>query len=263
VLPHDALGADDDPFRSPLRIRGARDEPIESLGDWLCLAPPAGRARQWRQGRSARELAAAWLRPLRPALPEELALLLVSRPETSGFAAGLALPEAKLRLDRHAGATRNADLLLFGTAKAGRTLITVEAKADEPFGPYVSGALAEVEDKPGSNLPARIDVLASLLFGNDFDAGHLRYQLLHGLGATVLEALARNAHQAVFAIHEFRTSETLLAKHEANHQDLREFMSHFGAEYMKPGILQAITISGAPHLPVFVGITRTDTTATT
>jgi hypothetical protein len=131
---------DPDAFLPPLRMQGVRGAPIESIGDWLCLAPPAGRAKQWRAGRSARELATSWLRPYRPAVPEELALLLVSRPETTGFAAGLARPEAQLRLDELAGATRNADLLLLGTASGGRTLITIEAKADEPFGPTVAGA---------------------------------------------------------------------------------------------------------------------------
>src|SRR3954452_9031587 len=34
-----------DAFLPPLRVRGVRGAPIESLGDWLCLAPPAGRAK--------------------------------------------------------------------------------------------------------------------------------------------------------------------------------------------------------------------------
>jgi hypothetical protein len=166
----------EDLFRPPLRIRGIRDELICSIGDWLCLAPPAGRGRQWQSGHSARELAVPWLRSGHPALPEELAFLLVSRAPTTGFAAGLVVPEQKLRLDAHAGATRNADLLLLGTATRGRTLITVEAKADESFGRLVSDELRAAEKKPKSKLPDRIAALSELIFGPTFDPTPLRYQ---------------------------------------------------------------------------------------
>ena len=148
---------------------------------------------------------------------------------------------------------------MFGTANGGRTLVALEAKADEDFGPYAHDALVEVDAKPASNLPARIDALTKLIFG-DVDGSDLRYQLLHGLAATVLQAQAREADQAVFAIHEFRTFQTDDAKHEANHQDLRDFMHHFGAESLVPGILQRVGIHGAPGLPIFVGITLSDTT---
>jgi hypothetical protein len=225
------------------------------------LAPPAGRAKHWRVGRSARELATSWLRPHRPAIPEELAVLLVSRPETTGFAAGLARPEAKLRLDDHAGATRNADLLLLGTANGGRTLITIEAKADEPFGPTVADALASVAEKPTSNLPARISSLVELVFGAGFDATTLRYQLLHGLAATVLEAQLRGAEQAVFAVHEFSTPETTATKQAQNHHDLAAFLGALGADSPSPGELQRVPTADAPDLPVFIGLVRTDTTA--
>jgi uncharacterized protein DUF6946 len=248
------------PFAPPLRLLGARDAPITSLGDWLALAPPAGRASQWRAGRSARELASAWLRLGRPALPEELAALLVSRPETTLFACGQARPEATIALDEHKGATRNADLLLLGEAAGGRTLVTVEAKADEEFGQYVSDALKAVEGKDASNLPKRIAALSTLLFGEGADPSHLRYQLIHGLAATVLEAQRLEAAQAVFAIHEFRTELTNDKKRERNHQDLRYFMADFGAEYIQAGRLERVAIRGAPDLPVFVGYVTTDTT---
>lgn len=239
---------------------GARGAPIDSIGDWLCLAPPVKRAAHWRKGRSARELATAWLRPGRPALPEELAVLLVSNPLTTFFASGLARPEAELVLDEHEGNTRNADLLLHGTAAGGNVLITIEAKADESYGPYVHEALAGVAGKSASKLPDRIRALSELLFGPEGEPGDpLRYQLLHGLGATVLEALRTQADVAVFVIHVFRTPETSDAKHELNAADLRSFMARFAAEDIVPDRLRRVTVAGAPKLPVFVGLVTTDT----
>lgn len=253
-------GPRDAPFDPPLRVVGARNAPICSIGDWLCLAPPAGRAKQWRSGRSARELAAAWLRPGRPALPEEVAVLLVSQPATTGFAAGLAVAEARLRLDEHAGATRNADLLLLGTAKGGRTLITIEAKADEPFGRYVSEELASVSGKDKTNLPDRIARLTKLIFGTRADLGDIRYQLLHGLAATVLEAQAQGADQAVFVIHEFRSAATDPVKRHTNHQDLADFVRPLGVTSLRTGSLVHIPVDAASTLRVLLGVTVTDTT---
>ena len=100
------------------------------------------------------------------------------------------------------------------------------------------------------------------MFGAEVDATSLRYQLLHGLGATVLEATLRDAEQAVFAIHEFRTPETTEAKHAQNHRDLTVFLAALGADQPSPGELQRITIAGAPDLPIFIGLVQTDTTAT-
>src|SRR4051794_25681438 len=138
------MSADDraaaDPFEPPLRIRGARGAPIESLGDWLSLAPPAGRGKQWRAGRSARELACAWLRPGRPAMPEELAMLLVSHKATTHFAAGLAVPEARIALDDRRGNTRNADLLLHGIAAGGQTVVAGEGETGQPVRPPLGDA---------------------------------------------------------------------------------------------------------------------------
>ena len=37
------------------------DQPIHSVEEWLSVAPPAGGERQWREGRSAMELACRWM----------------------------------------------------------------------------------------------------------------------------------------------------------------------------------------------------------
>ena len=77
----------------------------------------------------------------------------------------------------------------------------------------------------------------------------------------MLEAKLRDAEQAVFAIHEFRTPETTDVKHTQNHHDLAAFLAGLEADPPSPGELQRITLPGAPDLPVFVGLVETDTTA--
>ena len=252
----------DDPtdFDPPLRIRAGSGAPIASVDDWRHLAAPAGGDKGWKVGRSAYELANAWVGGDAPAIPDGLVALLESAPRTASFAPGLARPEAKIQLDDFRGNTRNADLLLHGTSHGVRTLVTVEAKADEPFGRTIGDEVQGVADKPASNLPKRISALSALLFGEGVDAGSVRYQLVHGLAATVLQAQRRDADQAIFVIHQFRTSETVDAKIETNHDDLRSFLTHLGVDDVAPGQLQGVEIPGAPGLPVFVGLITTDTT---
>lgn len=49
---------------------------IRTVDDWFQYAPPMGRQIQWRDGRSAKELAKAWCSGLEPTVPTELVQLL-------------------------------------------------------------------------------------------------------------------------------------------------------------------------------------------
>jgi hypothetical protein len=55
------------------------------------------------------------------------------------------------------GNAKNAVAWVGRPCKGGRTLLTIEAKADEPFGTQTVGAyLASASAKPSSNAPERI-----------------------------------------------------------------------------------------------------------
>jgi hypothetical protein len=198
----------DDPFV----IQSGRE--IRSLDDWLTHAGPKKGADQWEHGRSAMESARAWLRTGRPAVPEELSALLEGREETAGFRPLYAIPELVTRLDEFRGEHRNHDLVVVGVARGGRTLLGIEAKADEAFGPPVGAYLRSTTTKVGSNLPERIRRLVRALFGSealDRDGiagsfGSLGYQLLTALAGTLIEARRRFAEQAVLLVHEFRST---------------------------------------------------------
>jgi len=57
---------------SPLLIQSSDGKPIRSIDDWFNLAPPKKGRKQWKDGRSAKELAKAWFRTGRAKVPEEL-----------------------------------------------------------------------------------------------------------------------------------------------------------------------------------------------
>jgi hypothetical protein len=106
-----------------------------------------------------------------------------------------------------------------------RTLIGVEAKADETFGQtldeYATGA------SPGA--AERLELVTRAVAGRtpveDPALGALRYQLFSGIAGTLAAARERDARAAVFAIHAFRTPLTDDAKLAANDADLARFLT--------------------------------------
>jgi hypothetical protein len=114
---------------------------ITSPEEWRSHAPPKAGAAQWRDGRSAKELAKAWALG---AMPRDLFALLGSHQATKDFSAERALAEHRTALDRFSGEARNHDLILVGTTGEARMLIAIEAKADEPFGKPI-GAYVEAK----------------------------------------------------------------------------------------------------------------------
>jgi hypothetical protein len=185
---------------------------IRTVEDWLIYAGPKEGKAQWTHGRSAMESARAWLDTGQPALPDGIRSVLESRDHTADFQPIYAIPELVTRLDEFRGEHRNHDLVVVGVARGGRTLIGIEAKADEPFGTQAVGTyLKTASKKPRSNAPERIRRLALALFGPGALDGEdvakpyaeLRYQLLTALGGTLIEARRRFAEQAILLVHEF------------------------------------------------------------
>ena len=127
---------------------------INSVDAWFATAPPK-EAYQWKDGRSAKELAKSFCQPSGVGLPAEIKSLLDSSPVLGRVDIVELWPEHKLALDSLRGETRNADLAGIGTSRLGPTAITVEAKADEPFGDTTGQALAKAPQR--SNLPSRIE----------------------------------------------------------------------------------------------------------
>jgi hypothetical protein len=168
------------------RIEGPRGGEIRSLEDWFKHAPPKKREDHWWPGRSAMELARAWLDGDHgPSVPMEIAQLVDGHDSTRGFRPTLAIAELVTPLDEFRGENRNHDLAVEGEGPSGRTLLAVEAKADEAFSShtvesYLKACAAREKQRPAkakealaagrrppgrSNVPARIEHLCAAVFG--------------------------------------------------------------------------------------------------
>lgn len=145
-----------------LLIHNTRGIGIYSVDDWSQHSPPKGGEAQWKDGASAKECAKAWCRAAAPAIPEELSAVLESNEATAGFRAATGIPEFETRLDNR-GRGRVADLIVMGLARGCPTLVSIEAKAGEDFGPLITARLREALEKSG--VPDRLNDLSRAVFG--------------------------------------------------------------------------------------------------
>lgn len=236
-------------------IRNSSGAAIESVGDWFSYAPPKKGRAQWKDYRSAKELAKAWFRP---SMPEELRSLLDSHPDFQSFVIDEIIPEYQIQIDSFGGEPRNADLLIVGHCVDDAGLLTIEAKADEEFGPLV-GEYYNEKVGSRSNVPKRISLLLRSMFGRDRDEqlGLLRYQLLHGAAATLIEAKKRKAKRAAFVVHEFLSAKTDPEKLLRNNKDWAHLLSLLSSSAV-PGCLSGpFKVAGGEfvpsNIPLFIG----------
>lgn len=215
-------------------IRGPAGEAITAVDEWRRFAPPK-KAKHWKPGRSAQELATAWVGSGRgPALPEALLLAVGGTGPLEGAELHLGLAEHVTRLP-YPGEGRNHDLLLLGRSANGPLVVGIEAKADEEFGDLIHKVLSAARKKARSNLPARVNELCEMVFGSTparrKELLGLRYQLLHATAGVLLEAATRGAAQAVLLVHAFRTPATKAKKLALNERDFEAFVAALKASH--------------------------------
>lgn len=205
------------------------DTDMLTLDDWLSMAGPKGREKQWVDGRSAKECARAWLEK-RGEMPPEIARLLE---QLGGGPLRIerAEPEALLAFDGRGG-PRNADMAVWAADDTGPVALTIEAKADEPFDELLAGVLIsalerQLETTESGALARAIDLARSLFPPRQPKQPRLdqiRYQLMTAAAGTLAMAHRHGANRAVLVIHEFRSAETSWAKLNANAEDLDTFV---------------------------------------
>lgn len=195
-------------------------EPIVSLDDWFRLAPPKKGINQWRDGRSAKELARRWL----AGVPSEIERTMASHPDLQRLRLVLGEPERKTYFDEFR-APREHDLLVTCELEARTALLAIEGKADEGFDRRISDRLATA--RPPTNFPERVRRLSLALFGEPEPPflGGLRYQLIQATAASVVEARRRGCALAVFLVHVLQTNATKEAVVAENAADLDAFVS--------------------------------------
>jgi hypothetical protein len=230
---------------------------IRSIDDWFQWAPPKMGERQWKDGRSAKELARYWLRNGAASPPEDLRRLL-----EQAFNAEITFLDAKaecvIDLDDFPGEDRNCDLVVVGSVGMRRMVINVEAKADEPFGTKTVGTYYDQKLNTGSNVPKRIEQLSNALFGRQPDEmiRKLRYQLLHASAATLIEAATNKTKLGLFWVHEFNSASLSSAKLKKNRTDWENFVRVFpelaSARLDKNKILGPVSVLGGGRVPCSV-----------
>ena len=208
-------------------------KPIRCLETWQALAGPKKPEQQWKDGRSAKESARAWLRCSPARVPAEIEQALSTHCDFGRIHNGWsAEPEARVPFDAFRGEPPNLDVLLTAEDEKGPLVIAVEAKADEPFGNTVEKTLCQASkrraERPASRGVDRIENLAAAILGVPGDrlpeVGNLRYQLLTASAAALAEAQRRAACRAVLIIHEFVTGKTTDQRHIDNAKDLNAFV---------------------------------------
>jgi len=242
-------------------IRNRAGDVIRSVEDWEALAPPAS-ATHWKDGRSAKELAKAWMDGSGPALVGEV----FSRTEDLGtLDIHDVIVEAQVAFDEFPGGKRNHDLLIHGTCDSGPVVIGLEAKADESYGETVATyrrkALAIRAAGRSTNAPERLSGLLTDIGRISLDThptfGDLRYQLFSGVAGT-LAAVSEPGELAVFFVHEFATPQTSPRKRAENHIDLNRFLGDaFGAPALdvNPWLIGPLGVPAErwARIPLYIG----------
>jgi len=214
------------------------NKPITSLNDWYNYCPPVKGKVHWKNGRSAMELAKDWINNN----GKDLEGLLGSTTQFSGITFKMASPEFKSKFDEFKGNTRQHDLLVLASQNNEEILISIEAKADEPFGKiikdyYLNQIIVRINGKR-TFVPNRIENLIEYVFGNNITVQvfNLRYQLLHAIAGTIAEAKRRNIKKAIFVVNTYCSSNAKLfsqVKHQENMKDLNQFVGYLSKNTIK------------------------------
>jgi len=203
-----------------------------SLAEWLEHAGPRNPEEQWVEGRSAMEVARAWLENGPSGPPTEIGDLLRSHPDFRNVIIDQVEPEARVSFDTRRGEPRNADLVLIGHDDFGPFVGSVEAKADETFDQRLSGTLEAALERAIANprsggVERVIDLVRGLVPPRQPDTvsvGELRYQLLTGIAGSLALAAEHHTARAVFIVHVFETAKTSTRLLEANVNDASQFV---------------------------------------
>ena len=202
---------------------------MTSIDDWHRFAPPK-REVHWKDGRSAKESARAWMAAAHR-MPPDIERTIAACPDMGPLLRWHAEPEARVTIDTFRGEQPNIDMLLVAEDERGPVVVVIEAKADETFGDQIADRYRSAKAARASNPRSKaLDRIEALLDRFLLDLGQpgvpqLRYQLFTAVAAALAEAERRSSDRALFVVHEFVTSLTRSDRRERNGADLDNFLS--------------------------------------
>jgi len=192
---------------------------ITNVDTWFALRPPMGGAKQWKSGRSAKELA-RYMTKTYPDVPKEVEDLLMNFTSANSefeWDAEYVTSFEKYGLGKGEG--RNHD----GMMVNGDVFVGIEGKADESLG----NLLGEELKNASENKMKRIKGMVEMLFG-DSPENHknIRYQLITASTATLIEAKERGLNKALLLVLVFKKEGSYSkAKIERNDADISAFLA--------------------------------------
>lgn len=177
---------------------------------------------QWKRGRSAFELATAWV-GADGLTPASVRAVLDQAPEWRDAELLAGFFEHPTYLDTWRGPSQT-DLFVVMRLSKSLGALAVEGKAGESFGELV----ADWNTSQGRT--ARLDWACALFDVPAVEAGALRWQLFHRTAAAVLEARRFHALHALMLVHDFSGADVGLA-------DYRAFAERIGVRGAGAGVL--------------------------
>ena len=193
---------------------------ITDIESWFKISPPMGGEKQWKDGRSAKELA-RYMTAAYPYVPKEIEDTLccfVHKNAEFEWAAEYVTEFQPFGLGRGEG--RNHDAFMFNSD----IVVGIEGKADESLGSqFIGDALENASD----NKKQRINGMIQMIFG-DVPENHkdIRYQLVTASAATLLEATKKNVNKAMLIVIVFKKDGCYSKeKVAANNADIQRFLT--------------------------------------
>lgn len=196
------------------------------------VRPHLGMPTHWRQGRSAKSLADCWYAA--NDVPEAVRAVLETAPEYRGVELVDAWLERQTDLLDGRGSNSQTDLLALIGLESELAVLAIEAKVDEPFGPFVSDWLAD----GSAGKARRLAGLCALLGISQEKAQGLRYQLLHRTAAAIFEAKRFRLQRAVLIVQSFCPKASGLS-------DFADFVAAIGSGAVPHGAMSQPTRFGA------------------
>ena len=199
------------------------DKEINDLCKWFELCPPKEGIEQWKDYRSAKEMAKFWLDQKNC---EEFQQFI--RKTIPDFTYDHIIPESASIFDRYRS-PRKHDLYIAG--KDNKSIITIEGKADESFGnndfeKELNESIKEKIKKPNSKKFDRMIELYLNYFNNN-GYGYIfgiMYQLLHWFAGSKSDAIRIGTNNFIMVLQEFKSNETDDKKQQKNHSDFENFI---------------------------------------
>jgi hypothetical protein len=225
---------------------------LPSMGpsDWRRLLADPGK--HWRRGRSAYELAVSWeaARTSARGIPDDVARVLDSMPETRGAQLVIGLPEHQVPLEGGGHASQNDLWALLRTSHSFVSM-AVEAKAGEPLDRTASEWLRDRNTK--SRKPLRLAALREHLLLEEADLEAIRYQLLHRAASALIEANRFGAAFALLAVQSFGGDDD-----RRSFDDVARFAGLYEVEPRKDEVVLLSRRTSVPLLLAWISCQRAD-----